>query len=237
MKSIIRLLVVLVACLMTTTLVTAQMNIGLRGGVGLTKWHYNMPDEIPDDWNDYQEYLLTPYVALPLEIQIADFFALQPELIFMQRGTREKEEYQSYYGGGIVNYESDCRSRLNYLALPVLGKAMYRTDVLEVFVLAGPEVAYALSGKLIEEETITNGVSETIETDESIDFDEDELDRFDFGLVFGGGVGIKLGPGKAMLDARYNFGLYNVTTLEDTDLKVFNRGFGLSVGYMIPIGR
>ncbi len=235
MKAIIRLLAVMTTCLLTTTLLTAQMNVGLRGGIGLYKWHYDMPAGSEADWSDFQKSLLTPYLAVPLEIKIADFFAIQPELTYQQRGTREKIDTTLYYGLVRIEHQFDDRWRLNYLTVPVLAKFMYDTEALEIFAIAGPEVAYAVSGKVKKKEIRENGIREELEFDNSIEFEN--LGRFDFGLVFGGGVALKLGPGKALFDARYNLGLNNIKTREDSDLKMYNRGFGLSAGYMVPLGR
>ena len=231
MKSLFRMLWLLLPALLMTTVINAQVYTGVRGGVGLTKWHYDQPENA-DDVNDAQDYLLAPYAAIPFEVRLSPFFSLQPELSYMQKGTRVQDDFS---GGGIVR-DYDFRARINYLNLPVLGKGMIRTGPVEIFALAGPEIGYALSGKFKYDGVLTDGEKGTIE-ERDIDFEDDHLSRFDFGLIFGAGMGLDAGPGKIVLDARYDLGLFNLSTLEESDNKVYNRGFGFSMGYMVPLGQ
>lgn len=232
MKSTIRILWMIILPFLMINLINAQSFVGVRGGIGLTKWHYDLPGDVDNTINDDQEYLLTPYVAIPIEVQFSEYFSIQPELIYMQKGTHQKSSMQE----SGASFEMDARTKINYLELPVLGKARYNTERLEFFVMAGPQVGYALNGKYKVEQTVTNGTTEILKTDEDIDFDEDKIDRFNFSVVFGAGVGVDLGPGKVVADARYDLGLYNMSTNDDSDFKFYDRAFGLSVGYMIPFG-
>ncbi|GAB4401346.1 MAG: hypothetical protein OHK0053_23910 [Microscillaceae bacterium] len=103
--------------------------------------------------------------------------------------------------------------------------------------LAGPSFGIGLGGKA---EASALGFSESID----IKFGDDDgsgdlyLDnRLDFGLQFGGGVSLQLGPGSVVLDARYGLGLSNWFEEEDLiDTQSSNRTFALSLGYMIPLG-
>jgi hypothetical protein len=55
--------------------------------------------------------------------------------------------------------------------------------------------------------------------------------RFDFGLQFGGGLSVGVGPGALIGDVRYGLGL---TDLYDED-KSKNRAFAFTLGYAIPL--
>ena len=43
------------------------------------------------------------------------------------------------------------------------------------------------------------------------------------------------GPGKLIVDGRYNLGLSNISDVKGENIK--NRGFVFSLGYAIPIGK
>lgn len=57
----------------------------------------------------------------------------------------------------------------------------------------------------------------------------------DFGLQMGLGAAISAGPGKLIVDGRYNLGLSNISDVKGENIK--NRGFVFSLGYAIPIGK
>ena len=55
----------------------------------------------------------------------------------------------------------------------------------------------------------------------------------DLGLQMGAGIAIPAGPGKVIVDGRYNLGLSNIS--DENGMNVKNRGFAISLGYAIPL--
>ncbi|BAP29479.1 uncharacterized protein CHSO_0442 [Chryseobacterium sp. StRB126] len=99
----------------------------------------------------------------------------------------------------------------NYIEVPVLAKYSFGP----VYVNAGPSIGF-LMGKN-EKVKATYGKTRSI----------------DFGLQMGAGVAIPAGPGKVIVDGRYNLGLNNISDEKGLDVK--NRGFAISLGYAIPL--
>ncbi len=72
-----------------------------------------------------------------------------------------------------------------------------------------------------------------------ITYGTDQTNRLDIALQFGGGVGIEAGPGALLLDARYGFGLTDLSdfnTSSDSFNKSKNNVFQFTLGYAIPFG-
>lgn len=213
----------------------AQVSVGLRGGVNFAKATFDV--ETMDLENVNKEYLPGAYITLPVEVQLGNFFALQAEPAYIQKGINLNQETEvDDESGHIIMYDADLTTRINYLTLPVLAKGFLGNENLRVYAVAGPEIGYALNGKHKMEMSLTNGDKTTEEIEEDIDFDEEEISRFDFGMLFGAGLQIKAGPGSVILDGRYNLGLYDIDRGEEFETEMLNRGIGVSVGYMLPLG-
>ncbi|MDR2282078.1 MAG: PorT family protein [Sphingobacterium sp.] len=100
----------------------------------------------------------------------------------------------------------------SYLELPVLAKY----SIGPLFVNAGPAIGLRLSD--------SNKAKEAIGKTKSIDF----------GVQMGLGAALPVGPGKVIVDGRYNLGLTNVSDVSNRNIK--NRGILVSLGYAIPLG-
>ncbi|GGE93657.1 Outer membrane protein beta-barrel domain-containing protein [Chishuiella changwenlii] len=96
---------------------------------------------------------------------------------------------------------------LNYLEVPVLAKYSFGP----VYVNAGPSIGFQMGKN--DNVKAAYGKTKTI----------------DFGLQMGAGVALPVGPGKIILDGRYNLGLSDIA---DTNIaKIKNRGVAISLGY------
>jgi hypothetical protein len=236
MKTLTRLTGIAVMLLLVANVLSAQVSIGLRGGINFTRGDLQETDVT----DNMQEYLIAPYAAIPVEFKFGENFALQAEPTFIQKGLKLFEQFEMEDEvGQMMNYENDFRTRINYLTLPVLAKGLAGTENLRFYAVAGPEVGYALSGTKKLEMVVTNGEQTTEKISEDINFDKDGIDRFDFGLIFGAGVEAKLGPGAVVLDGRYNLGLYDIDRSAEVNPnpELYNRGIAVSIGYMLPLGK
>jgi opacity protein-like surface antigen len=156
------------------------------------------------------------------DYSLNDYFSLQAGLVFSQKGVKESES--DTYSGQTYEYES--KTTLNYLQIPINAAGRYKiNDDILVFGLAGPYLAFALSGKA--KYTESSGGQSRSES-ESIKFgsSDDKMNGFDYGLTLGAGVEYKL----FSLRLEYDLGLGNLYNGSgDESLK--NRNFGISVGY------
>lgn len=115
------------------------------------------------------------------------FFYVQPELNFLQKGAEN------------THFGTMATSSLNYLELPLLAKIKFKISSVKPFVLAGPSVAYLLSGN-VDGPGLSAG--------------RDRFSNLDFSFGLGGGVNFPLGDGprapEAFFAGRYTFALANV---------------------------
>ncbi len=154
------------------------------------------------------------------EIGINDAFAIQPELLFQQKGGMQKDD------------DVKVTFNLNYIELPV----MFKYKFSNFYVNAGPYAAFGLGGKAKVKPT-GSGAEISVDIkfdDEPTDEDAYYLDNaLDFGVQIGGGVVVME---KFVIDLRYGHGLGNLYDKEDDfDNKFQNRSIQLSVGYRIPL--
>jgi hypothetical protein len=168
------------------------------------------------------------------------FFSIQPEILYTQKGFRTET---------FKTDETKNRDyQLNYLEIPVLAKISFGGETFKGYLNAGPSLGYGLGGKYLKKD-IKSGVTKTEES--SIIFDKEPegyegkdmyLDnQLDFGLQFGGGLGVKLGPGSVLLDLRYGMGMTNLldptpNQAASDSHKSQNRVMAVTIGYAIPLG-
>jgi|NOAtaT_6_FD_contig_71_1987376_length_1655_multi_4_in_0_out_0_1 hypothetical protein len=210
----------------------AQTRVGLRGGVNLARWHWSDDTDIEKDWIKNLPGL---YIVAPVEIEASNHLAVQIEPAFIRKGVRlnyEESDETSVF-------KIDARTKLDYLSLDMLLKGKFGSDILQFYAVGGPGVAYATKGKITAEMTTGNGTITTEEESMDIDFEEANISRFDFGVLFGAGIEVPLGAGHFLLDARYNLGLQTLDTDDSVNSqeKIYNRGVMFSAGFMIPIGK
>ena len=126
-----------------------------------------------------------------LTYNITPRLAIQPELIYVQKGTGDNN---FFYGDGY---------NLGYLELPVLLKYNLSPDTrLVPSVFFGPAVSTLLSAEIYDDHFFGD--------DEVYDV-KDGMKNVDFGLVFGGEVAFRsTRPVRFFFDVRYTLGLVNV---------------------------
>ena len=138
------------------------------------------------------------------EIGVSDKFAVQPEVLYSQQGTK----YSDSDG-------FDGKINLNYLNVPVMAKF----KVSDAFSIeAGPQFGYLLSAKDKYDSPISG---------------EDDVKEFLKNTDFGGniGVGYELDSG-LNFNARFNYGFSNINDFEDSsDFKNNNCVFYFGIGW------
>ncbi len=176
--------------------------------------------------------------------------SVQPELLYVQKGYRA--DIAQWAG------RTDARNQFNYLEVPVLGRFTLGTEKFKLYVNAGPSFAYGLDGQhevfanagtlsfTHEGRNVFRKRPDFVAGDDQY-FDPRYFNRLDVGMQFGGGVGLSIGPGDLLLDARYGLGLshfykggntdyqYPVTII-DPDPNIKNRVLALTLGYAIALG-
>lgn len=202
----------------------AQVSFGVRGGLINAKW--DTPDEdsllIGEGSLGSRNGLLFGAVA---EIRFNEGFAIQPEVHFIQKGTKSESTFADPQIGELL---SESNVIINYIEIPVMLKGGFALGPVRIDLLAGPSVGYAASGKS-KFKTFLNGVLAE-EGEEKLDFEDADFRRLDVGLQGGASVSFELGESlRLFVDGRYLFGLTNLNS-GDEDFTVKNRGAALTGG-------
>jgi Outer membrane protein beta-barrel domain len=152
--------------------------------------------------------------GLYLQFPLRDFVAIRPELLFSLKGGRTV--------ANIRGRETDIDIELAYLELPILLRASIPAGALRPVVFAGPAVAIQIGCDFTflrpTDSTRSTCGRDTLTT----------VREWDFGLVGGGGVEMRLRRATIALEARYTAGTRSI--LEDFALK--NRSFGVVLALM-----
>jgi len=168
------------------------------------------------------------HFAANIDFKINDYLSFQPGLIFQTKGS--KYQFSVNPTGNLFGPRASITTDITarYLDLPLNIKAHYDINTnLTVFAIAGPYVGLGLEGEVT---TNVNFLGLNIPNNQAIDWGTD-IQRFDYGLGFGGGVEYR----NFILQANYDLGLANLVVEGSVNNSLQNRIFRLSLGYRINI--
>jgi Outer membrane protein beta-barrel domain len=138
-----------------------------------------------------------------LQFPVRDFLAIRPELLFSLKGGRT-----------VATGQADIDIELAYLEFPLLLRVSIPTGSLRPVLFAGPALAIQIGCDF----TFPDSTRATCGRDTLTN-----VRGWDFGVVGGGGVEMRLRRATVALEARYTAGTRSI--LDDVALK--NRSFGL----------
>jgi hypothetical protein len=187
------------ALLMCAVTAHAQSpSVGIKAGVNLADLSFSSETEVNDSKN------LTGLVAgVFVTVPFSDTVAFQPEALFSMQGTK-------FSDGG-----ESAKIKIDYFQVPLLGRFKLGKGS-PVAVLVGPTLGFRTRAKLD-----VDGAS-----DEFDDDFEDEIKRFDVGLV----AGVAVDVGHLVLDGRYTWGLMNIAKDSSDPGTAKHRFFSATVG-------
>jgi hypothetical protein len=187
MKKKIQLFSTLIFCFgAVSTNIQAQINdssnaqIGIKGGLNFS----NMYTEDVNDNNVLVSFNAGLYASIP----IISSLAFQPEFLFSRKGS--ELVYDNAFVSGTAKF------KLNYIEVPMLLKLNVTKNI---NIHAGPYFAYLIDAQVTNE---TDGGTFNFEDN----FDNDDFNKFDFGLSAGFGFDFNV----IGIGARYNYGLSTV---------------------------
>ena len=161
------------------------------------------------------------HLGVTAEFEISDTFSIQPELLYSAQGATESDTYEDSF----VRQVSESEWKLNYIQIPIMAK-FYVSEGLSLE--AGPQIGFLASAEVDSDSTETSLFDgSSVSTSSTVDAKE-IVKSVDFGLNFGLGYKLDSGLNFAL---RYNLGLSNIYDVSETDVKIKNRVFQLSVGY------
>lgn len=220
----------------------------LKWGVRAGYTRGQLRAEEGDSGFDVEKFALAGMAfGLTANIPVTSFFALQPEILYFQKGGAYDVGVPVGIPGISVNVH-DTRS-LAYIEVPLMLKFMIplRGPFRPTF-LVGPSLGFNLSGKLKGKiEIDVPGLSFSFNETKDL---KKELNDVEFSFVVGGGFDLDLGRGVLLVDNRFFFGLktngfkvvvpaskfaaLGFPAMEDFgyDLNMFNYVMSISVGYL-----
>ena len=180
---------------------SAQTYVGLNGGGG-------MPDEVLFRGALFGERSLGANIALRVE---AAYVQRENPSLLTQLPRRR-------------NY---IQPVINYLEVPMLFKFQLPLPIVDLYALAGPQIAYGIHLYSTYEE------DNRIFT-ERLDFRRMGIHRLDVGCYVGAGLEKEISRGRRIfIDIRYYLGLHNINA--NGQEKIFNQGKSFALGFMIPV--
>ncbi len=208
----------------------AQFSVGVRSGA---YWANVDETRALDGLAPAFEHLRSFQAAVVGEYAFSDRFALQSELGLTRKGFGYRQGLDVELFEVPLPIGVRAEARFHYLELPVLAKLRFGGPRLQANIMAGPQLGYALNGKLV---TRTDGLIELQLTESDIDLDGIGYQRAELAGTVGAGLSYRAPFGTLSLDARYTHGLTGLYDIPLVDETVRNRGFGVNLGFTVPLG-
>jgi hypothetical protein len=188
-----------------------QITFGVRAGFNMSTM---LSKDNDNNYSDEMNFKMKPgfNVGPTLEVPINEMFSFETALLLSTLGVK----YEYDYG------EGNIKENLNflYLQIPLTAKAAFDVGGIKLFGALGPYLGCGLSGKWTSDTFDDEDVKWGTDT-------EDHFKRFDFGLHFGAGVGIKAFE----IGLSYDLGLANIASDTEDGYKDMNRVLALNLGY------
>lgn len=209
---------------------SAQLSLGVRSGVYWANIRQtDLIDELAPEFDDIRSF----QGAIVGEYAVSDVFAVQTEVGVTRKGFGYLQGVDVDLFNVPLPLGVRAEARFDYLDLPVLAKLKFGGEQFKGYVLAGPQVGYALDGKLV---TRADGLFDFQISKTDINLDAVNYERFEVAGTMGAGASFDAGFGTFFVDARYTHGftqLYDIPLVNET---IRNRGFGVSAGFTVPLG-
>lgn len=202
-----KLIVVVLAALCVVALAPRDLaaGVGIKGGYSLAKFSL-----VPADPEMSWQYLPSWVAGVYFDFKLG-FVSVQPEILYTRMGAK--------YADAVEDFRLEYR--FDYVQVPVLLKFnIVPAGPIRPFLYGGGYGAYLLKAE---------GFMQMGEDSETADLIED-LQRYDYGIVGGGGLAFKL-PGISLsVEGRYNLGLANIMKDPSEGESLKNRSIMVLVG-------
>jgi len=188
---------------------------GIKAGVNFSNMLVKGDDFAnSDDFEMKAGYHFGPMVELP----ISKIFSFESGLLLSIKGFKRPVT---------TTYKSTLN--LLYLDLPLNIRASIGIGGAKIYAVFGPYIGIGLIGE-VKSEVTNMGEKKTHKEDIrwGANVREDHFKRLDFGLAMGVGVEIS----SFQIGLNYGLGLANISAVTTRGIKIKNRVFGISLGYI-----
>lgn len=196
---------IMVAMLAIVTAASAQLNLGVKGGLNMSNFVYG--DEVTD-----KNMKIGFHVGLAADYDFAANMGIQTGLFFSTKGATVTYE----------GLDAEYTENLMYLQLPV--HLAYKVDVTpgtRIVFHGGPYAAYGIAGKRTAK---VGSLSGEWDVDKMFGDAAGQYKPFDAGL----GLGVGAEFGRFLVDVGWDMGLVNISNRSNGNTK--NQNAYLSVG-------
>jgi hypothetical protein len=212
-----------------------SLHIGVKGGYSPANLHGkdvgNWLAEEPGRASDWRHgFTAGALISYKFHRQ----FAVQSEVNYTQKGAR-----MTLTGDDGENIKG--AANFDYVEIPLLFKftpAIGTGDAANPYLFAGPMFGIRATCDFDAEVTFQGtSLSQNGGCGKSVAFGDDvidypDIDKVDYGIAVGGGVGIPIGSTQLWFDGRYVFGLNRIA---DTGDNVKNHSYAATVALTVPI--
>ncbi len=172
--------------------------------------------------DDYKKSQGAMCAGVFFDSKLAPLIGLRVGLDYAPKGYKIKSD--KLEGLGSLG-EIEANSKINYLEIPVLAKV----KIGPVYGLGGVYAAYAINGKFSIDK-VPDIVQKYLKP-QDYDFDDKDYKRMDYGLKFGAGLQMGLGPLHAFAQVEYSYGLANISQIKD--FSAHNSALAITVGVLL----
>jgi Outer membrane protein beta-barrel domain len=231
MKSIFKLILLLLMYFPFSSSFAQNFTLGVRGGISIPNLSSGGSSENP--LNTGYSSRLGPDFGIFGELTISHGFSLQPMIEYSSQGGKKDglqafpipDAYAAYFPPGMAptylyaNFKSEAK--LNYLMIPVLAKFGWNLKPLSpfrIYIDAGPFVGFLLSAKQVTSGSSNiyadSGGQQSLTQDaQSFDATEDikdQLNTTNFGAEGNVGINYLFGKSNLFLEGGFNYGFLNI---------------------------
>jgi len=153
-----------------------------------------------DEWKKYKMGLVGG-----IGIESGGSIGVEMDVLYFQKGVK----YQASVSQGGDTIDAEINLAIDEISAPIMLKLKFMPGTTP-FLLAGGEIAYILSSKINWSYDLSSGYSES-GTEDVIE----NINRLDYGIVFGAGFELYTGATSFVIEARYHYGLANLIKEEE----------------------
>jgi len=233
---IYRIYILIITLSILSTSSTAQIGVGFRAGFlrssRVSKFTTLTTTSTPNGPSQSFEIKDDPItgfiIGIPLEFELSRVMSMQLELNYLKQG----------FSNQIEVLQSISKFQVSYavLEIPILAKVGSGNEKFDFSAVVGPSFQYTSAG-IIESSSFEAGRVTIPASSDKIDFSDQNQKTFNRSSIYGllgAQLGLYVGTGKVVVDARYRFALTDQNS--STDANVRGRGTSATLGYMVTFG-
>ncbi len=234
-------ILILILCVFTHS--EAQINFGIRGGMGLNSIQNNtFLLQVSSEPLAIYPLSIAPDVGLFLNIPIANQLSIQPEIHYLHKGGKMSEEiYLAGNGNPNNRLILEAQYRVQYIEIPVVLKYQIQNEGVKPALMLGASYGRAISQHFSGETIYINGSNSHYAISgegNTLDWDTDfggngAFNRNDVSAVIGASIEKMIGKRPIIFDVRYLHDMNDWRTEKlsnNTKAQVRNRNLLVTIG-------